>query len=66
MTNNKEIATATIGGEGKDFRQTKNLSLMSDLNPYMLLSIDTPGALLIHIKLNKKITINGRLLFASS
>lgn len=35
----------------KDVRPTRHFPQASDLNPYTILSSDTPGALLIHLKL---------------
>lgn len=57
---NNEMAAITGDSDGKESQTTKGLPLMSDLSPYMLLSSDTPGALLIHVKLMKNNTTNSR------
>lgn len=50
---NLEIVAITEGYDLKESQTMKGLPLMSDLNPYILSSSDTPVAFLIHIKLKK-------------
>lgn len=57
---NNEMAAITGDSDRKESQTTKGLLLMSDLNPYMLLSSDTPGVLPIQVKLTKNNTINGQ------
>lgn len=59
------ITTSSNGHEKRD-RPTQSFPQMSHVNPYTLLPSETPGALLIHIKLKGNNCDQWSLLFISS
>lgn len=48
-----EMAIITRSGVEKESPTLKGLPLISDLKHYIIISSETPGSLLIHIKLRK-------------